>query len=336
VLHAHLSTELQALYTVTDGRRLVADSAAGHEAAWAEEAELATSSQDAHDLVRDASCHKVVLWWAHHVPEATRRELRADLTLPLLPTAIPEKLAWDGSQDPNVTRALQVHVGAVSCIGCHLNPATIDYEEVSLSQDPKPMLWPLQFEMVTNITGHTFGASLVQKTEYRYQHMQARYVTTDSAEEVSQNCTVLFEKTAIWEWYDDGNGVIRCAKLFDGIGVAPRNWFVADNMSFVGYRNYTNPLGEAAFCPTWCAGEFCYAEDNKTSLPWVHPHKTGFSWFEHVLEVKDELRGPFKRPASCPPSDALPKFTGAFDGSDSSITATVACQRAWLVDSNFV
>jgi len=74
-LFPHLNTVLQAAYSEGDGRVRRFESLAQYEAAWAAEVDS--------NALREAKCAEVLMLWAHHVSESSKRSLNQ--VLPTLP-----------------------------------------------------------------------------------------------------------------------------------------------------------------------------------------------------------------------------------------------------------
>merc|ERR1712228_581800 len=132
---------------------------------------MGESNVGVHAVLRDAKCHETVMWWVHHIPDVVKHALRDKITLPLLPQAKTNVALLDEVDSHSAQIAMATLKHATNCMGCHINsPANSAFNQMPTST-PQPRPWPSQFEMTTNITGGTFGSKLVQRTEYRYQHM---------------------------------------------------------------------------------------------------------------------------------------------------------------------
>jgi hypothetical protein len=90
---------------------------------------------------RDTKCHEAIMWYVHHVPQATQVKLREDLTLPLLPererhTAkdVPVGLAGPGLAGP----------GGLGCDVAHAKQST--------AKNDKYVEWPE--ELTYTALGH--------------------------------------------------------------------------------------------------------------------------------------------------------------------------------------
>lgn len=113
------SPALQSVYHgVKDTRSMAHSSTEEHHADMAAQLEAAKARPELADTVRDGVCHESVMWYVHHMSEATREEVKQLITLPLLPE-VEHKVA------PHVTDqvATKVHdryKASVSCAVCHV------------------------------------------------------------------------------------------------------------------------------------------------------------------------------------------------------------------------
>ena len=129
--------------------------------------------------LRDAKCHELAMHWAHHVPDARKRELAQLLpALPLLPARPPAVRDGVGGDERSADDADAVVVSAADaaaleatvqqatyCLPCHVDGAR-GGDDDGCGDDgdarPEPTAWPTEFTMTTNITGGTFADFLVQ------------------------------------------------------------------------------------------------------------------------------------------------------------------------------
>lgn len=88
--------QLEAIYRETaDNRRLSASGVHSNRietlrAEWALEGELVAANPSLAPISRNSRCYDAVMWWVHHVPQSTKKELAGSLPqLPLLPIDTP-------------------------------------------------------------------------------------------------------------------------------------------------------------------------------------------------------------------------------------------------------
>lgn len=123
LFHAR-SRELHGVYhEANDTRRMAHDSVEQLDAEHAEHTRIAAEAPHLAQKLRDGACHEAVMWYVHHLSAGAREEVRADLTLPLLPEALhqpPAELAASNEQEHRVHRRYNEQV---SCAICHVAPA---------------------------------------------------------------------------------------------------------------------------------------------------------------------------------------------------------------------
>merc|ERR1711918_67665 len=67
-------------------------------------------------MVRDGLCHETVMWYVHHLPEATKEEVKRLISLPLLPETYHQNLTQAEAQER--------YQSQVSCAVCHVKLRT--------------------------------------------------------------------------------------------------------------------------------------------------------------------------------------------------------------------
>merc|ERR1711862_757422 len=85
----HLSSEMQAQYSSTDGRTLLHETLEEYEARWSSEKSLLSDDSVAL-LLQEAKCAEVAMMWAHHLPESGKKAL-ASMPVPSVPVFYLEK-----------------------------------------------------------------------------------------------------------------------------------------------------------------------------------------------------------------------------------------------------
>jgi len=122
------------------GRRLgafgkYADDLQELEKIWVEEMNTLKEYPQLADASRDRKCHEAIMWMVHHVPEVVQKELRKQVTLPLLPER--ELHSTDGA--PN-----SVFPGGLGCDSAHAKQTT--------AKNTEYVEWPE--ELTYTATGH--------------------------------------------------------------------------------------------------------------------------------------------------------------------------------------
>jgi len=112
------SPEFQTVYTKnSDTRSLKQGTAAELEVEQAAIEALARAKPELQAMVRDGVCHETVMWYVHHLSEATKHEVQQLIVLPLLPVQYHAKptfasAAAKGGHDR--------YTSQVSCAVCHV------------------------------------------------------------------------------------------------------------------------------------------------------------------------------------------------------------------------
>jgi len=78
---------------------------------------LAESRPEVAEMVRDGICHETVMWYVHHLAEATKTEVKDLIVLPLLPNRYHEKPA---TAQAEVVDGHKRYTSQVSCAVCHV------------------------------------------------------------------------------------------------------------------------------------------------------------------------------------------------------------------------
>lgn len=118
ILFEARSPELQKVYNrSSDGRNMKHHSSDQLEAEQAAVQSLADSHPEIADMVQDGVCHETVMWYVHHLSEATKAEVREIIVLPLLPETFHEK--------PSAVSVASLeghgrYTSQVSCAICHV------------------------------------------------------------------------------------------------------------------------------------------------------------------------------------------------------------------------
>jgi hypothetical protein len=151
-LFASREPQLQKIYMKTnDNRRLAAHGTPAEDleslqALWAKEKQIVDDHPELHDVTRDGKCHEAVMWWVHHIPEATKEELKSLMTIPLLAETSEhtEEELSNKAPDAAVQSVMKGYKAATSCGVCHASDAT--------AQNTESKIWPA--ELSYNATGY--------------------------------------------------------------------------------------------------------------------------------------------------------------------------------------
>jgi len=152
-LFASRQPELQAIYAKTnDNRQLAAfgqlsEDMDSLEALWDKEKAIVDANPALHDIVRDGKCHEAVMWWVHHIPDATKDELKSLLSIPLLaetPTPHCEEEVFGKAPAAAVQSAMAGYKTATGCGICHAS----DFTE----ENTESKVWPASLSY--NATGY--------------------------------------------------------------------------------------------------------------------------------------------------------------------------------------
>ena len=108
-----------------DNRRQVYDSADAMDKDFERLNGLVDGRTELHDVLRDGLCHRVVMWFIHHIPVAKQVEIgRTGITVPLLPLADHTKASHPQRKIPQGdVAAVAVHKAyesSVTCQQCHV------------------------------------------------------------------------------------------------------------------------------------------------------------------------------------------------------------------------
>jgi hypothetical protein len=119
VLFEARAAELQQVYAAAKDTRSLQHHTAGELAAEQAAVEaMAASHPASRDMVRDGVCHETVMWYVHHLSEATKHEIKQFIVLPLLPEAYHKK------PTPLAAKAVKEgharYTSQVSCAVCHV------------------------------------------------------------------------------------------------------------------------------------------------------------------------------------------------------------------------
>jgi len=121
--------ELLAVYeSSADPRHRRFASLTSLEAHWAR---LDSEAEASHAVRRDGLCHEAVMWWVHHLSEATRQRLAAQ---GLEPPSLPELL-----HSSTADAALDEYRSQVSCQQCHTGPVSFPSLENATLALPLPV-----------------------------------------------------------------------------------------------------------------------------------------------------------------------------------------------------
>ena len=96
---------------------------------WSEEREVSAAHPVLHDVARDGKCHEVVMWFIHHLTDATKQQMSAMIKLPLLAAGAPHtadslKQQVPDSLTSSTTRVLHSYTQGIGCSACHASGAT--------------------------------------------------------------------------------------------------------------------------------------------------------------------------------------------------------------------
>jgi len=106
------SPEIDSVYRTTNDRRQLRGDESAHGKRWEELTELASTVGGNHKTMhRDGHCHEAVMWFTHHISEATRLKLAAMIAVPLLPYS---KHSCDAGE-----KLCDEYLAQVSCQDCH-------------------------------------------------------------------------------------------------------------------------------------------------------------------------------------------------------------------------
>jgi len=118
VLHAHHQEVHNDIYTeVSDTRSLRFSSLAEYQSHWDEMNSHGATHPNIHEMQRDGHCLETVMWWTHHLSEASRKEL-SHLTLPRMPhNQWREPTAEEGESAKQVYS--KGYNPSSTCLACH-------------------------------------------------------------------------------------------------------------------------------------------------------------------------------------------------------------------------
>jgi len=117
---ADADAEMLDVYSkVQDNRRQIYESLSDMEEEFKTLTALAAGKDDLTALLRDGLCHRVVMWFVHHLPQEKQDELaQVGVTIPLLPKA---DHTHDTLADTDAAKSVhQVYMKSVSCQKCHV------------------------------------------------------------------------------------------------------------------------------------------------------------------------------------------------------------------------
>lgn len=139
-LHQVREPALEAVYRKNgdDGRRMSAfgtytDDLNKLEEVWATEMQALKANPELVKVSRDTKCHEAIMWYVHHLPQATQVKLGKELTLPLLPererhTVEADPDAVEGPPGP-MGVAGPPGGGGLGCDEAHAQKATADNDK---------------------------------------------------------------------------------------------------------------------------------------------------------------------------------------------------------------
>jgi hypothetical protein len=70
-------------------------------------------------IIRDGLCHEIVMWYVHHLTDASKAEVKHMTSIPLLPPRSYEVYDGQAKSEP-VKAALDMYQGKISCAVCHV------------------------------------------------------------------------------------------------------------------------------------------------------------------------------------------------------------------------
>jgi len=112
------STLVQVYEAAQDNRKQIYSSAQDMEADFKALNAAIAGRQDLHDVLRDGLCHRVVMWFVHHLPMKTQNELASlAVEIPLLPVLQhTESIGADSSS----IAVKQAYESSITCQKCHV------------------------------------------------------------------------------------------------------------------------------------------------------------------------------------------------------------------------
>jgi hypothetical protein len=76
---------------------------------------------DLHDILRDGLCHRVVMWFVHHLPAKTQAELiKLGIEIPQLPLTDRSQLVVSNTGDAADEAVKQAYTKSITCQKCHV------------------------------------------------------------------------------------------------------------------------------------------------------------------------------------------------------------------------
>jgi len=122
----HRTPELQQIYQSSKDRRAMqTETSKDHKTQWEMLNRVVSNRPQLYDSLQEAHCREAVMWWIHHLSEATREQLRVtNLVVPLLPEG-PKKPCGSGEGDDEHQACLFINEKN-SCDWCHSTQAAHD------------------------------------------------------------------------------------------------------------------------------------------------------------------------------------------------------------------
>jgi hypothetical protein len=121
ILYGDADTTLLDVYTeAKDNRQRIFSSEEEMDSDFAELLSLTRDRSELHDVLRDGLCHRVVMWFVHHLPKAKQVELaQLGIELPLLPVE-DHSSAVVPTDDEAATAVHKSYAKSITCQGCHV------------------------------------------------------------------------------------------------------------------------------------------------------------------------------------------------------------------------
>jgi len=133
-LFEHAQPELLAIYAVNgDRRQRIHSNLQETRAEWARLKTVTEARPDLLAMHRDGLCHQAVMWYVHHLSQSRRKQVAAQLVLPLLPM---HYHAASGDADSAHAEVHADYESKVSCQQCHVGPVWKSWVDATL---PPPL-----------------------------------------------------------------------------------------------------------------------------------------------------------------------------------------------------
>jgi len=103
-----------------DNRKQVYSTLAEMETDFARLNKLVKNRDDLHDILRDGLCHRVVMWFVHHLPAKTQFEISSLIDMPFLPKTDRSAIANAQPEDSATEQIHSAYQASITCQKCHV------------------------------------------------------------------------------------------------------------------------------------------------------------------------------------------------------------------------